>query len=645
MKPNWGRTVGIAATLALAGGTTASAQITRIDIKVVESPTLDGRRFGQIGAYERLRGVAYGEVDPADARHQGIVNLEHAPRNEAGRVEYSTTVELYRPIDMTRWNRGIYHTVPNRGRAGDIDSALLERGLVLVWVGWQGDIASTDRNIVASLPIATRSDGSPITGRSLEEFIFNDSASVSQGALTYPAASRDPAQATLTVRRGQAAPRLTPPDLTWNYVGPAEIEITRPAKYDGGAIYEFVYQAKEPMVMGLGFAAMRDTISFLRYAKADSVGSPNPLNFDGLPDTAISLGISQSGRMLRDFLYQGFNEDLQGRMVFDGLHPNIAGSRKTFTNYLFGQPGRFQRQHADHVYPGDQFPFAYASLTDPISARTDGLLVRCSASNTCPKIIHSDGEAELWQARASLVVTDSVGHHIDLPENVRAYLIAGTKHGGGIGVHAGTPARGICQNLDNPLSLAGIRSALSVALYEWVAEGRLPPPSRYPTVANGGLVRPSDARFSDIPGGTYSGLYNPVRLHDHTRVPPTAGKAYAVLLPAVDADGNMTAGVRHPNLQVPIGTHTGWNLRRVGSSEGALCGGAGSFLPFPMNADDRETSGDPRRSIAERYPSHDVYVDAVSAAASRLVKDRFLLPADAKSIVKRARASRIGKPD
>ena len=645
MKPNWSHTFGIAVALALVAGSTTSAQITRIDIEVVESPALDGRHFGQVGPYERLRGVAYGEVDPADARHQGIVNLEHAPRSDSGRIEYSTIVEIYRPVDRTQWNRGIHHTVPNRGGVGGIDAALLERGLALVWVGWQGDIAPSDHNIVASLPIATRPDGSPITGQALEEFIFGDSARVSHGTLTYPAASRDSAQAELTVRPVQEAPRLTPPDLTWKYISPTEIEVTRPANFDGGAIYEFVYPAKDPIVMGLGFAAMRDAISFLRYADADREGNANPLAFDDLPDAAIAFGISQSGRVLRDFLYQGFNEDLLGRMVFDGLHPNIAGSRKTFTNYPFGQPGRFQRQHADHVYPGDQFPFAYASLTDPTTGRTDGLLVRCSASNTCPKIIQSDGEAELWQARASLVVTDPVGHHTDLPENVRAYLIAGTKHGGGGGVHAESPARGICQHLDNPLSLAGIRSALSVALYEWVAEGRLPPPSRYPTVANGGLVRPAAARFPVIPGVTYSGLYNPVRLQDHSSLPPRAGKAYAVLLPAVDADGNMTAGVRHPNLQVPIGTHTGWNLRRVGFGEGALCGGAGSFIPFPTNVDDREDSGDPRRSIAERYPSHEVYVDAVSAAASRLVKDRFLLPGDAKRIVKRARASRIGKPD
>ncbi len=644
MNLNWGRTIGIAVGLALVAATTTSAQITRLDITVVESPALDGRHFGKAGAYERLRGVAYGEVDPSEPRHQEIVNLAHAPRNEAGRVEYSTIVEIYRPIDMTQWNHSIYHTVPNRGRIGAIDEALLERGFALVWVGWQGDIGLTDRNVVASLPIATLPDGSSMTGRALEEFIFLDAARVSRGTLNYGAASLDPTQATLTVRPTQSAPRVTPPELTWRYLDPAEIEITRPPGFDGGAIYEFVYPAKDPIVMGLGFAAMRDSISFLRYADADRQGNPNPLAFDGLPETTMSLGISQSGRVLRDFLYQGFNADLRDRVVFDGLHPNIAGSRKTFTNYPFSQPGRFQRQHADHVYPGDQFPFTYAGLTDTISGQTDGLLTRCTNTNTCPKIIQSDGEAELWQARASLVVTDPTGQHVDLPDNVRVYLIAGTKHGGGGGVHAATTERGMCQNLDNPLSLGDIRLALSLVLYEWIAEGREPPPSRFPTVANGGLVSPDDVEFPGIPGVTYSGLYNPVRVTDHTTMPPQPGEAYAVLLPAVDEDGNMTTGVRHPNLEAPIGTHTGWNLRRAGFAEGALCGSAGSFIPFAVSAVDKQTAGDPRRSIAERYPSHQVYVDAVAKAATQLVKDRFLLAADAKRIVKLARASGIGKP-
>ena len=627
----------LALVFALAIAAEAHGQITRIDLEVVESPALGGQRFGDVGQYEHLRGVAQGEVDPSDPRHRGIVNLARAPRNGSGRVEYKTTVEIYRPVDMKRWNRAIYHTVPNRGGAGAAEPALLKRGFALVRVGWQGDLAPSDRSIVAFLPVAKNPDGAPIVGTAVEEFIFNDFDAVSRARLTYPAASRDASQAMLTVRQSQTAPRTTLDDQNWSYVHPREIEIERPTDFDGGAIYELVYQAKDPIVMGLGFAAMRDVISFLRYTDTDSAGNENPLAFAGLPTIAISLGISQSGRFLRDFLYQGYNEDVAGRIVFDGMHPDIAGSRKTFTNYEFSQPGRWQKQHEDHSYPGDQFPFSYATLTDPVSGRTDGLQERCAASNTCPKIVHSDGEAELWQARSSLVVTDPMGKHIELPENVRAYLIAGTQHGGGRGVHTAPSNRGMCQNLSNPLALRGIRVALSIALYQWVAEGIEPPESRFPTVANGGLTRAADNGFPEIPGVTYSGSYNPLHLTDHRSIPPTKGAPYAVLVGRVDTDGNMIGGVKHPNLTVPIGTYTGWNLRREGFAEGAQCGGTGSFIPFEMDRAARRASGDTRPSLEERYPTAEAYAGLVSDAADTLVKDRLLLQEDADRIVDLAR--------
>lgn len=634
-----------AATLPPPLAARVAAQVTRIDLPVVESPALDGRSFGEVGKYERLRGIVYGSVDPTDPRNSGIVNLQNAPRDADGRVEYRTVVEIYRPIDMTRWNQAIYHTVPNRGRAGAADDALLEMGFALVRVGWQGDITPTDRNIVAALPIARNSDGSSIVGPALEEFIFTNGDSASIGSLTYGAASLDPALARLTVRERQNDPRKAPADLRWSYVDPRRIRIERPAGFDAGAIYEFVYEAKDPTVMGLGFAAMRDVISFLRYADADDAGVPNPLAAQDGVRTAISYGSSQSGRFLRDFLYQGFNEDTEGRIVFDGMHPSIAGSRKTFTNYAFSQPGRWQKQHEDHVYPGDQFPFTYTTLTDPISGRTDGLLERCSVSNTCPKIIHSDGEAEIWQARSSLIVTDALGNPIELPENVRVYLLAGTEHGGGRGVHVEAPGTGYCQNLGNPMSISAVRVALSVDLYEWVANGIEPPASRFPTVSNGGLVPPETLAFPDIPGATYSGTYNPLALMDYATVPPVAGKPYTVLVGRVDKDGNMIDGVRNPNLQAPIGTFTGWNPRSEGFAEGDLCRGTGSFIPFAANRADREASGDPRLSLAERYPTHDDYVRAVSLAADELVRDRLLLRADADAMVRRAQESRVAMED
>jgi len=629
----------LVALLALASATEARGQITRIDFQVVESPALDGESFGSVGRYERLRGIAYGAVDPSDPRHTDIVNLGLAPRNAEGKVEYSTTVEIYRPIDMARWNRAIYHTVPNRGGAGAGEEALLERGFALVRVGWQGDLAPTATNIVPFLPVARRPDGSSVTGPALEEFIFNDAEPVSVARVTYETASLDPARATLTVRRNQASPRERPSDLRWRWTSARELRIERPAGYDGGAIYELVYEAKDPVVMGLGFAAMRDVISFLRYEPGDATGNVNPLASPALPEVALSLGISQSGRMLRDLLYLGFNEDVRGRIVFDGMHPDIAGSRKTFTNYAFAQPGRWQKQHEDHFYPGDQFPFTYATLRDPLSGRTDGLLERCGRTNTCPKIVHTDGETEIWQARSSLIVTDALGRDIALPDNVRAYVISGTQHGGGGGVHTSTPRLGFCHNLSNPMPLAPIRTAITVALYEWVAKGVEPPVSRFPTVGNGGLVAPRDVRFPRIPNVTYTGSVNGLRLNDHSTIPPKQGDAYTVLVGQVDADGNMTHGVRHPDLAVPVGTFTGWNLRREGFGEGGQCAGTGSFIPFAETRAERQASGDPRLSLEERYPTREAYVSAVRRAADELVRERLLLPADADEIVREADAS------
>jgi hypothetical protein len=381
----------------------------------------------------------------------------------------------------------------------------------------------------------------------------------------------------------------------------------------------------------------------LRHEITDSEGNPNPVMSVGLPRIAISYGSSQSGRFLRDMLYQGFNEDVEGRIVFDGLHPDIAGSRKTFTNYQFSQPGRWQRQHEDHFYPGDQFPFTYATVYDPITDRADGLQVRCSTSNTCPMIFHTDGEAELWQARSSLIVTDAMGDHVDLPDNVRAYLIAGTRHGGGRGVFTESAPPGICQNENSPIPRAEIRRALTLALYQWIADGTEPPPSRFPTVTLGTLVAPASLGFPSIPGVTFSGSHNPLRRNDHRVYPPLQGSGYIVLTGRVDTDGNMLAGVRHPHLEAPIGTYTGWNLRREGFAEGAQCSGAGSFFSFATDGQERQASGDPRLSIEERYPTHDAYVSAVAQAAERLVQDRLLLQQDAEAIIEDAASSMVAR--
>jgi hypothetical protein len=421
----------------------------------------------------------------------------------------------------------------------------------------------------------------------------------------------------------------------------------RPEGFDAGAIYEYLYPARDPIVMGLGLAAMRDVVSFLRREAADDVGTPNPLGGPAAGsaiERVLAYGPSQSGRFLRDFLWQGFNEDEHGHRVFDGVIPHTPGSRKTFTNVAFAQPDRVQRQHEDHLYPGDQFPFTYTTRFDAVSGETDGLLARCLASDTCPKVMQTDSATEFWQGRASLVVTDETGHDVELPENTRVYLFSSIRHAPGA-------SSGMCQQPLNPALYNPALRALLVALDHWVSRDIAPPASRHPKVADGTLV-PSlpqaEQGFPAIPGVTYSGLVNELAELDTSVQPPTPipGHEYVVLGPQVDQDGNDIAGIRLPDIAVPLGTHTGWNLRRAGFAEGELCRNteSGSFIPFKTTRAERLATGDPRRSLEERYRTHANYVGEVERAARGLVRQGFLLTEDAERLIQEAKDRDIGLP-
>src|SRR5262249_26413637 len=415
-------------------------------------------------------------------------------------------------------------------------------------------------------------------------FIFDNTTDPVTAVLSYPAATLDPSQASLTVREREQDPRIALPSSAWTYLSPTQIQISRSPELDAGAIYEFIYPARDPIVMGLGFAAMRDVVSFLRWQSRDDRGNPNPLNIEGAPgiQQVYAFGSSQSGRYLRDMLWQGFMEDEDGRRVFDGIIAHKAGSRKTFTNFEFSQPGRFSRQHEDHLYGGDQFPFTYESRFDSISEKTDGLLARCRDSSTCPKIMHTDTGTEPWQARSSLVVVDELGSDdIPLPTNVRAYYFSSTQHGPAL-----MPELGICQQLSNPAPFSPALRALLVALDRWVPYGFRPPASRFPRIDDGTLVPSlpqSEQGFPEIPGVTYDGLVNELSELDTSVQPPAPipGRDYVVLVPKVDADGNDLAGIRLPGIEAPLATFTGWNLRRGGVGRG------GAFLPtIPLSSPD-----------------------------------------------------------
>lgn len=643
----------------------SQARVTQIVINRVES-VFDGASFGRVGTYEKVVGRAFGEVDPDDPLNQGIVNIDKAPRNPAGRVDYAVDIYLLKPADLRRGNHRIFYNVLNRGNKQALgfpnfndaitanenepttladagNGFLMRQGYVVLWSAWQGDVPAGGDRMLASFPVATNG-GTPIVATNRDEFIFDNTTNPATATLSYPADTLDPAQASLTVREREQDPRVALPASAWTYLSATQIQIMRPPEFDGGAIYEFIYPARDPIVMGLGFAAMRDVVSFLRHQAHDDLGNPNPLNVGRSGPRirhVLAFGSSQAGRYLRDMLWQGFMEDESGQRVFDGIIPHKPGSRKTFTNFEFSQPGRFSRQHEDHLYGGDQFPFTYETRFDSISGKTDGLLSRCLASDTCPKIIHTDTGTEPWGARASLVVTDEAGNDIPLPRNVRAYLLSSTQHGPAL-----TPDLGICQQLSNPAPFSPALRALLVALDRWVSDGIRPPASRVPRVAHGTLVPSlpqSEQGFPDIPGVSYSGLLNQLAELDTSVQPPAPipGHDYVALVPKVDADGNDIAGIRLPNIEAPLGTFTGWNLRRAGFSEGEVCSLTGSFIPLARTEAERKQAGDPRLSLEERYGNHRGYVRAIREAAERLENERLLLEEDVQRYIEQAQSSDV----
>jgi hypothetical protein len=474
----------------------------------------------------------------------------------------------------------------------------------------------------------------------------------------YPANSLDNSGARLTARRLIGSEETVIPSDRWAFArcrrDPATGEIVDVVPdpksicyfdgFDTDRLYQLVYTARDPKPMALGYAATRDVISFLRHERRDATGAPNPL---GSRITNVQcLGISSSGMYVRDYLYLGFNADTANRRVCDGLTTYISGGLRLHLNTRFTQPDIYSRQDLwAGLWPMATFPFSYGVTTDPVTGRTDGILKR---RDTDPLVMHIDTSMEYWQFHASLVTHDGLGRPLRLPDDVRFYAMASAPHGPGA-----TPARGICQQLSNPLDYRPFGRALLDALDRWVRRGVKPPPSQYPLSRNGTLVAPDQRRtgFPEIPGVEYTGAMNVLGLRDYgpgfgpmggviTRMPPALvpGAEYTVLVPRVDADGNDVAGLRRPDdLESPLATYAGWNQRAEGNRRGDLCALVGSYIPFAATRAERLASGDPRLSIEERYASHDDYVDSVRDAARRLRREGYLLGRDVREIIEAAR--------
>jgi hypothetical protein len=610
-----------------------------LDIERVEL-LADGASFGQTGAYERVIARGKGEVDPGSPANAGIALIEKAPINARGKVEYETDIFILRPKDPARGNRRILYEVNNRGRKmlfgniadgpqgvndpktlADVGNGFpLRHGYTIVWSGWDPDAPRANMGLALTAPVAT-DNGQPIVRTVRDEFVSGTRVGALEAfKLSYEMAG--PQGGRLTVREREEGARQ---EIAWTQVDPRTIKLAD-GKPKPGFLYEFTYQGTKPKVLGLGFAATRDVISFLRYDKAALAATGAPITH------ALAIGFSQAGRYLRNHVSEGFNRDEQGRRVFDGIHSHIAGVGRIFFNTPFGQPARTNTQHEDHGFPENEFPFSTVALSDPLTGKT-GSLLRGDGSD--PKLIETNTSTEYWQKGASLLHTDPLGvMDVTLPDNSRVYMIAGTQHGGRAGA---TTDAGPDLNPRNPHNPMPAVRALLVALDEWVVSGIAPPPSRVPTLGAATLVEPDKTGFPAVPGAAVVKRTNRVTPPGDWVHPAAADKAYRTLVCKVDADGNEAGGIRLPDIAVPLATYTGWNEYKPPYPAGELADRDGSCLPFPIDQAAREASRDPRPSIAERYKSGADYVAKVQQVVAALMKDRLLLAEDADRYIERAR--------
>ena len=634
--------------------------------------------FGDVGAYERLSGRAQFAVDPHAAAQESVVDLDKAPRDDAGLVRFAADFMLLKPVEMARGNRRVFYDYGNRGHKRALqffndaphsnapitlahagNGFFMRRGYAVAWLAWEGDMLPGDGRMVLDVPVAT-DNGKPITGRIRVEYIadvpgitcFPLSGRIA--AHSYAAVSLDTRDAVLTRRRyPYDTPQLIPPDQ-WSFaaaqfgvggetqtieraVVPSNRHIFLPAGFQPGWIYELVYTAKDPLVHGLGHVAVRDFISFLKYDRSEA----NPLRGT---EKAYAWGRSQTGRCLRDFVYRGFNTDAQGRRVFDGVLPHVAGAGRKWLNHRFASPiVSGGQQYEDHFNIADSFPFSYAWSTDHLTGKQDAILKR---PDTDPLVMHTQTATEYWVRRGSLVHTDTQGNDLPQPDTVRVYCWASSQHFADPQPKA--PTRGIGQNFSNIVSTSMFFRAHLDAMDRWATEGTAPPASRIPTRADGTLVSIDEWRrqFPAIPGvATPSApnalplldfgpdvergiLREPPRLVPSGNAPDAPAKQYTVLVPSVDRDGNDIPGMRAPMVAAPLGTYTGWNMRGRGHGLGAQLRFEGSYIPFPESPEERQITRDPRPSILERYADKAAYVAAITAAARALVTQGLMLEED-----------------
>lgn len=559
-----------------------------------------------VNGYERIAGKVYFAVDPSLPANRAIVDIDLAPRNAAGLVEFSADLLVLRPKDPAKSNGTAFLEIANRGSAPfwgalnigaargmrtmqDLgDRFMLDQGFTLVWVGWQFDVGQSATNVKLYAPVLAG-----VTGKVRTEILVNQKTTAQ--ALPYAAASVP--SGSITVRDKADGQRFTIPDDQWKLNGD-RIEFA--AGFEPGRLYDFVYTAKDPVVAGLGMAAVRDYIAYIKQR--------------GEVKRAIGAGISQSGRFLRTFIADGFNGDEQGKKVFDGVWAHVAGGGHGDFNQRFAQPSRTSGQFSGVDFPTDLPPF-----------NPDELLAQSTTAGVAPKLLLSNGSHEYWGRAAGLNHISADGKRdVAASANVRMYYVAGTQHGAGGGPNP------LVQNPTNPMDWSFFQRAMLVALNKWITDGTAPPPSQVPHIDKDQLVAASALRFPRIP------TVNIVREAYAPRRPDSG--VYPALVPQVNADGNETSGIQLPELRFPLATYMGWNLRSP--SIGAPTEQyplIGSMVAFPRTRAEREKSGDPRLSIEERYKDQQEYLSKIEGAARELAKKRFLLETDVPQVVARAK--------
>jgi hypothetical protein len=648
-------------------------------------PYAGGQPWGNAGPYEHIVARAYHEVDPTDPHNKVIYNLDKAPRNARGMVEFSTPVFIIKPVNMALGNGKIFYNVNNRGntnvgfvadpaKVGGHVSLQLKRGFTLVDAGWHGDGIPNSQQLFPDFPIATQGDGKPIISPLRLEFSVPKQTFNQPFAQTYRAyktADTDTPHSTLLVRERAGGPAVPLSADKWAFgtcpTGKNSLKatVTDVCLFDGFSpdrLYELTYPARDPVVMGLAYAVTRDVASFVRYQTQDDTGTANPLALPGgkLPRLAYVFGASSTGMYLRDWLYLGFNEDEQSRKVFDGAFIHTGGALRLFANVEFSHPTFYAAQdgHADFLSNAHP-PFTYGVTTDPVSGVTDGILKR---PKTDPLLMEVVDENSFWNWKNSLQVVDGRGHPITTPPGVRLYFKSGSGH---LGLHGimSPPLNphgffGECLYTAQALAIGktgpSIAGALMVDLDDWVDKKITPPESNFPTQKNGELITLAQYQkaFPKIPGVEPPKVMARLDVLDFgpefnrtgghiVGIAPQHGAAYSLFVPRPDKDGMAVASVRPIEVSVPIGTNIGWNVRLPGKRAGELCGLEGSFFPFARTKAERLAANDPRHSLEERYGDHAGYVAAVRKAAADLVSKRYFLPEDAADWVKAAEASDV----